>query len=370
MTNDQLPMTNACTAESGWGHLSLVIRLSEVKRLIPSRVLKPNADGSSRIARRLSMRWAFGVLGVLGILLAQGAGWAGEPVAVITEIRREQGEVRVRPAGEADWRLPQLLLALRPGDQVSAEGESRTVLVFTGGGAQVVSQANSPFTVQAPAGETGIQRLGALVARVTTFLLGQQKDLTTYRSLSVRSTRGQVPLILSPRETRLLAGPVTFEWAGPDRLRYSVRVLGPQGLVWGQASLPRQTLGYPATAPALSPGVTYTWELETSGHPVQRTQFELLPDAEAARVQAALALVQPASLPGYPRNTVTLMRAGLFFQERLYHDARRELLARIKADPDEPTLHLLLGQVYDRVGLKELAEEEFREAQILTTRKS
>ena len=63
------------------------------------------------------------------------------------------------------------------------------------------------------------------------------------------------------------------------------------------------------------------------------------------------------------------MRAGLFFQEGLYADARRELMAGIAQDPDEPTLRQLLGYVYDRVGLIDLAAQEFDEAEFLATRK-
>ena len=63
------------------------------------------------------------------------------------------------------------------------------------------------------------------------------------------------------------------------------------------------------------------------------------------------------------------MRAGLFFREGLYADARRELTTAIAQDPDEPTLRQLLGYVYDRVGLVDLAAQEFDEAEFLATRK-
>lgn len=303
------------------------------------------------------------------LLLLQGLAWAAEPVAVLTEIRMGQGELRVKRAGEVTWKAPQPLLALRPGDQVSATRDGEAVLVFTGGrGTRIVSQANSPFTVEAPTAETGTEKVRALLAGVTQFLLGQQKQLT-YQSLSVRSVRVQPPLILSPRDTLLLPGSVTFEWAGSDHLRYSLRVFGPEGLLWEQANLPRQPLGYPASAPALRAGVRYAWEVVAPGHPVQRAQFQLLPAADAARVQAALALLEPATLTGYPRSTVALMRAGLLFQEGLHHEARRALLVGIAADRDQPTLHLLLGNVYERIGLKDLAAQEFEEAQFLSTRK-
>lgn len=315
------------------------------------------------------MRGGLGLLGAIWILLLQGPVWAADPVAVLTEIRMGRGEVQVKRAGGADWQAPQPLLALRPGDQVRATRDSQAVLVFTGArGTQVVSQGNSPFTVQAPAAETGSEKLRALVAGVTQFLLAQQKELT-YQSLSVRSIGPQPPLILSPRETRILAGGVTFEWAGSDLLRYRIRVFGPHGLLWEQGDLRRHPLSYPASAPALSEGMRYLWELEAPGYPVQRAPFELLVASEAAQVQAALALLEPATLSGYPRGTVLLMRAGLLAKEGLYHEARRELLAALAADPDEPTLHLLLGQVYEQTGLKHLAAREFEEAQFLSTRK-
>jgi hypothetical protein len=206
-----------------------------------------------------------------------------------------------------------------------------------------------------------------LVGRITQFLLGQGKS-PTYRPLAVRKPLQSV--ILSPRETKLLPGPVTFEWSGSDRLRYSIRVHGPQGTPWERVQLPRQPFSYPETAPPLRDSVPYTWELQAKGQPVQRAQFELLPASEAARIQEALALLKPDALAGFPQNSVVLLRAGLLCEEGLYHEARRELLSGIVADPNEPALHLLLGHVYDRMGLKELAAEAFEEARLLSTHRS
>jgi Tfp pilus assembly protein PilF len=62
------------------------------------------------------------------------------------------------------------------------------------------------------------------------------------------------------------------------------------------------------------------------------------------------------------------MRAGFLFEQELYAEARRELLAALQADPDEPGLHVMLGHVYERTGLPALAAEEFDEAQYLSSR--
>src|SRR4029077_4261924 len=124
------------------------------------------------------------------------------------------------------------------GDQVRAIGDARAVLVFTGGrGTQVVASANSRFAIAARAGEAPPGRARTVLGNVTSFLIGQQRE-KSYQSLSVRSVRAQPPLILAPRDTRVLPGSLTFEWAGSDRLKYRVRLLGPPGaVVWEQSGL-------------------------------------------------------------------------------------------------------------------------------------
>lgn len=299
-----------------------------------------------------------------------GVAWAAEPVAVITEVRTGQGEVRVKLAGEADWKAPQPLLSLRPGDQVRAAGEGRVVLIFAGGrGTQVVSAANSPFTVQAP-GPGGGERATGVLGSVTGALFGKQDKpayVSAFVPLSTRSLRVPPPTLISPRETRLLPGQVRFEWAGSDLVRYRIRVFGPDGLLWEQADLPRLVVPYPPTAAPLEPGRRYAWELHAERQPVQRAEFEIVARADASRIRSGLASLEPAALPGYSPTTVVLMRAGFLLQEGLYQDARRELLDGIAASPTEPGLHHLLGHVYDRAGMRALAVDAFDEARFLST---
>jgi len=288
---------------------------------------------------------------------------AADPVGVLTEIR---GQVEVKRAGETQWTVVQPLLALRPGDQLRATGDARAALVFTGGrGAQAVSAGNSPFTVQPPAIAAASDKVKGLVGSVTDFLSGKQKDLA-YLPLSVRSVRPPKVTQIQPRATQLLGTPVVFEWSGSNTLRYKIRLLGPHGQIWEQENLPRKPVTYPSSAPLLEPGVSYTWQLEPTGQPMQQTEFQLLPPADAARVRESLALLSPASLSGYSASSVAMMRAGYEMRDRLYADARRELMTALTNDPDEPTLHLLLGQVYDSIGLGELAQREFIEARDLS----
>jgi hypothetical protein len=303
-----------------------------------------------------------------GLLLAPAGVFAatpGEPVALVTEIRPGQGEVRVKLSMEPDWKVPLPLLSLRPGDQVRVTRNATAVLMFVGGqGTATVAAANSPYTVQSAAEGGARGKAPEVVTAVSRILMGKKKDLA-YTALATRSVK-RPPVILSPRDGKLPAPPV-FEWTGPDRSRYAVRLFGPQGLVWEQANLPRASLPYPPNAPPLLSGVAYRWELETNDFPVQHGRFALLSPAEVAGIRETLAALEPAALPGYPTNTVAVMRAGFLFEQELYAEARTELLSALGADPDEPSLHLMLGHVYERTGLPALAGEEFDEAQYLSS---
>jgi hypothetical protein len=289
---------------------------------------------------------------------------AADTVAVLTEIRAGRGEIRVKRAGAAEWTAPQPLLTLYAGDQVRVTQDGRAVVTFSGGGARTVTAATSPLTVEAPRGDSASDRLKGLLGGVTQFLLGQQKE-PTFQALSVRSGAGDPPRIVSPRGTKVLAGSLAFEWTGPKARPYRFRLTGPDGAAWEQAEVSRSPFDYPASAPPLRPGARYVWTIETAGHPVQQAEFETLGTQDAARVRAALEDLRPAALAGYPPGTVALFRAGFLLQEGLNADARRELLAGIAADPDEATLHQVLAQVYDRMGLGAQAAQEWDEAQFL-----
>src|SRR3990167_7303383 len=213
-------------------------------------------------------------LAVVLTLVALGPARAAEPVAYITEIQRTgPGEVEVKPAGERDWRPSRPPLALPP------RGPGR------GPGTKAGPPGGPPLTIEAPAASGGVTaQLRALTEGVGRFLLGKQ-DPPQYRRLATRSVT-LPPVIVAPRNTRLLGGDPVFEWEGSSRARYTLRVVGPGGVVWERSELPRAPLAYPATAPRLAPGVRYAWELEVRGHAVQRAELELLPDAEAQRVRA------------------------------------------------------------------------------------
>jgi hypothetical protein len=307
------------------------------------------------------------------LVLAPGLARGADPVAVLTEIQVRRGQVHVKAVGDTEWSAPKPLQSLRPGDQVRVIGDGRAVLVFTGGrGTEIVTSTNSPYAVKAQAEGGTADRAKAVIGGVTNFLLGQQRE-RTFQSLSVRAI---VPTVIGPRgDTRVRPDDVVFEWVGSDLYRYTVRLIGSQGVIWEQSDLPRKPISYPVSAPALTAGTRYTWELEWNpkkNEPkVLNAQFEVAPAAEASLVRDRLALVETAK--GYTPATLALMRAGLLFQNGFYDDARRELEKRIKKSKDEgeqpeSALYLLLAHVYERIGLKQQASRAFDEAEELSGR--
>jgi len=89
-------------------------------------------------------------------------------------------------------------------------------------------------------------------------------------------------------------------------------------------------------------------------------------DAARARAVAAdLAALEQELGPAVLPTSKAVMRAALLAREGLLHDARRVVVGALDGDRDEPTLHLLLGDLYTRTGLADLAAESFDEAQFL-----
>lgn len=315
------------------------------------------------------MKRRMGLLAMLGAWVLATSAWAAEPVAYVSEIRRAGGDVRIRPAGAPASVAADPLAPLHPGDQVEVTGNARAVVLFHAGAVvETIARANSPFTVPAVPAAPASERLRVVGATLTEFFVGKQGP-PTYRRLAARGpgkAETDLPTIIAPRETRMLPGPLDFEWDGNDRLQYRLRVWGPAGVVWERDGLPKQPVRYPETARPLEPGMLYTWRVEAPGYTTEPVRFEIVPEPEAARIRSRMELLRGADAAVYPRNTVVLMRVAVLAGDGLYDAARRELEAAISADPGEAVLHTLLGYVYERMRLGVRAAHAFERARTLT----
>lgn len=305
----------------------------------------------------------------LSVLLSPcpAIGQTGETAGVITEIKPGRGRVEVKPAGTQEWRRAGPLQALRAGDTVRATENALTVILLSGErGSVKVDASGSPFVVAAPKpGDTKVQKARALVEASLGFLSGSAKEPPQ----AVLSTRAgpKPPVILTPRNGPVLPDSLSFEWQGSRFSRYTVRIVGPTGVVLERSGVPGPRLDYPPDAPPLSPRVRYTFHVLSLGHPPQEAWFELVDPGRAQTIRRDLAWLEQTLGPAVSQNSLVALKVGVLAREGLLHDARLSLTAALTQDPDEPTLHLLLGNLYLQTGLPDMAAESYQEAQFLLT---
>ena len=298
--------------------------------------------------------------------LSPASAQAAETAGMITEIRHGRGKIEVRAAGGTDWRPAGPLQAVRVGDAVRATGDAWAVIVLSGGRGSVrVDAAASPLALPSPqVGESRLQKAGALLDASVNYLTSGAKE----QPQALLTTRGaRPPIVLSPRNGPVLPGSLSFEWLGSRFSRYMVRVVGPGGVVLERAGITGGRFDYPSQAPPLSPGLRYTFQVIASGHPPKEAWFEVLNHTRAGAIKQDLTELEQALGPAVSPNSLAGLRAGFLAKEGLFHDARLVLVAALSRDPDEPTLHHLLGTVYTNTGLPDQAAESYDEARFLLT---
>ncbi len=305
----------------------------------------------------------------LGALLAPWptSGQGGEVAGVITEIKPGRGRVEVKAAGTEAWRQAGPLQALRAGDTVRATENASAVILLSGErGSVKVDATGAPVVVAAPKpGESKLQKARALIEASLGFLSATPKEPPQ----AVLSTRAgpKPPVILTPRNGPVLQEPLVFEWLGSRFSRYTVRIVGPKGLVFERVGVPGAHFDYPSEAPHLSPKVRYSFQVLSLGHPPQEAWFELLEPGRAQAIRQDLTWLEQTLGQIVSHNSLVALRFGVLAREGLFHDARLSLTTALARDPDEPTLHLLLGNLYLKTGLPDLAAESYQEAQFLLT---
>jgi hypothetical protein len=251
-----------------------------------------------------------------------------------------------------------VLQSLPPGTRVTVTKDAIAVVLFTDGSKTVtVNEKNSPFEIAAAPAKGQGNPLG----QVASLLLGK-KPPPTYTALATRGAK-RPPTLLSPRNTKLMSASPTLQWMGMDQQPGTVRLSGPEGPIWSAENIALTQIKYPANAAPLKPGVEYTWSLEKKGFPPEKASFKILSADEARVIQNRLASLQQAA--GASPTTLAILKSALLISNELYYEARETLTEAVKSDPDEPTLHFLLGDVYDKTGLKTLAADEYGEADFL-----
>jgi hypothetical protein len=303
-------------------------------------------------------------------LTGSAAAGAAEVAGVITEIHVGQGQAEVRRAGSQDWRPVRPLLTLNAGDTVRVGLDASVVILLNGHrGSVTVDATHSPFEVLAPPAERGTLGRGWVLLEESFKALLKASDDSGQVTLGSRGG-GRPPTILTPRNGPVLPDALVFEWVGSRSSRYTIRVVGPSGLVLERKHVAGTTFAYPADAVPLAPGVRYEFQVITAGKLPEKAWFEVADPVRAATIRQDLAELAAAAGPVVSPNTLVATQVAYLTSQGLLVDARLTLVAALANQADDVTMHVLLGDLYARLGLPELAAESFDEARFLSRSRS
>jgi hypothetical protein len=291
--------------------------------------------------------------------------------AVITEIAAGRGRVEVLAAGKEQWRQVQPLSALRIGDQLRVTEDAAVVIVLSNGRGSVrVTATDSPFGVAVPTSGPGKPRktLELLQASFSYLSASARESL---RAVLVTRSPDMGLVVLTPRDSAVLEGPVTFVWQDdppegasgkPDERSYSLIISTPTGTIFRRDGLRGEAYTYPAQAPRLDPGARYNVRVSSGRRSSGEVWFEVLDSGRATAVRTDLVeLEEVLKGVGSPSARVTV-RAGFLASQGLLHDARQAVVVALRDNPDEPALLILLGNLYSDTGLPELASVYYARA--------
>ncbi len=297
---------------------------------------------------------------------------ATEPAVVITEIDLREGQAEVKRASLPGWRPAGPLLTLEAGDTVRTSRDATVVILLAGRrGTVKVAAANSPFEVPAlglTADQNKLARGWILLEESVKALLKVSNDGTQ----ATLGTRGHAspPVIVTPRNGSVLPDSVVFQWVGRWTSRYTIRVIGPSGLVFERKDLAEMTFTYPPEAAPLTAGVHYRLRVTTEGESPQEVWFEVVDPVRAETIRRDLAELAADAGPMLSPNTLVVVQTAYLANHGLLVDSRLRLMLALQRDPNEATFHVLLGDIYERLGLPGQAAESFDHARFLAKRRA
>jgi hypothetical protein len=282
------------------------------------------------------------------------------PVATITQLQLGKlGGVGVILPGGAREKAGGFQTLL-PGTKIDVLNDATVEIYFFDGRTQTITRENSPYEIVPP--KRKLESISNQLIELGKILFDKKspKEKPGY-------VRGGSELLLAPRhDTRIMTSWPKFEWQGRIGSPAALTLSGPNGALWSTTDLPADAMQYPKTAPVLVPGVHYSWTVKARDSEHSGGGFTILTDTEAGMIKKRLAELESQNELG--QATRRVLQISYLISEGLYYDARERLIEALKADGEEPTLRLLLAEVYEKTGLANLANEQVRVALDLARR--
>lgn len=269
-------------------------------------------------------------------------------------------------------------LPLHAGDEVkTGDGSSAEILFQAGNTLQMGANSNIQIKgqrrapVEADKEAASAKTPNASGEEAGSFQIAQNflrlKDSEGTSALSgLRSgERNQDLVAISPSQTKIRTATPTFHWEIADpSTELRLTVYNESGVLWQQDVSGDTSLEYPADAPALTPGVTYSWTLETTdplAFPPLRTSaafFEVMDAQDVTSLDEGLTHI--ADSDQMSETTRHFLRASLYFKNGLLDDAIAETQSALDDDPTNTGLQSILARLYEEAGRSQEAMAIYR----------
>lgn len=168
--------------------------------------------------------------------------------------------------------------------------------------------------------------------------------------------------LYAPRKALVYTLHPVFYWGGiTSNTRYVFRLMDMRDETIFQTEVTGDSLAYPASAPTLIPGKTYSWtvqpRLDMLGGPAPPAMIVIADATKRQQIADAIAQTQGADLGA------ALKRAQIFTDDRLWYDAIDAYTQLIRQYPDQKQLYDKRGTIYEQIpATQKLADADFEKA--------
>jgi hypothetical protein len=266
-----------------------------------------------------------------------------------------QGTVNVKRVGRSEYVPGMFGMVLHRGDLLKLEGNAQARV------------ACADLTLANASSGANSVPCGAAQAVIADPSTGSR--VTAARS----NIPADIPIILSPRRTRLLTPRPLIRWtpiSGVDSYQVSIQQ---KDIVWSTTVNGKAEIRYPDSATALTPGQTYKVIVVAGG---RSSEDKLVPDlgftiATPDEVQEVRSVETRIKSLGLKDGPTEFLRAVLYATHKSetrdnFNAEAIDHLEQLSSSLKQPAVLRMLGDLYLKVGLLSMAEESFRQANDLS----
>lgn len=308
----------------------------------------------------------------LVIMMALGMSSAAAFAADVALVTAVKGDVKMQPAGKPAWRKAAPMQGLAAGSKLRVGAGGQATVVLFGNGARCMLLPGSTVAVAAGSCQSlsgpAPKALAALAVRQQKILQGSLLAGLRTGAVTTRGGSKQALVLQSLVDTAVMDDHPVFKWqAVPGATSYKLKLKDEDDQIIWQPEVNTNSVTYAADAPALKPGVDYTWTVTSTVGDVRWAPekdgiFRVLAADKRQAVKDEL-----AGLDGMDdEDMANLLRAEVYYRNGLTDDALPLYQALLAKSPDSTSVRTALAQILADQGRTRESQQLLDEAKKLS----